>query len=105
LNHYSVNYFIFVCIYWHVGKVFQLLFTTVTSDLCLCYRLRDVVLNIAASVIFTCALGLFFIHASVLWKHYQVTAYISIDEHKNFNLLMLNFFGIILFGDILCGWW
>jgi len=40
--------------------------------LLMCYRLHNVVLNIAASIVFTCALGLFFIHASVLWRHYQV---------------------------------
>jgi len=47
-----------------------------------CYRLRDVILNIAASIIFTCALGLFFIHASVLWTHYQVNyVFIYTDTH------------------------
>jgi hypothetical protein len=34
-------------------------------------RFRDVVLNVLVSVIFVSALGLFIIHATILWNQYQ----------------------------------
>lgn len=74
-------------LYWHLGlcqclvdcrrpcfaQFYRFCCLFVASDNCLCCRLRDIILNIAACIVFTCALGLFVIHASVLWSHYQVS--------------------------------
>jgi len=81
IYYYSVNYFAFPFSpirskNVHVFLLLLLLYFTFTLSLLVtsnvCYRLRDVILHTAAFIIFTCALGLSLIHASVLWQQYQV---------------------------------